>query len=54
MVETCGHPKRHQGRFREGRKQTPMYRGSAYGLRSRLNRLGTLDKAQQEPEYSKG
>ena len=53
MAETYGHSKKHQGRFREGRKRTPIYRGSAYGLRSRPNRLGTLDKAQQEPEYSR-
>ena len=53
MVETCGYPKRHQKRFREGRKQTPIYRGSAYGLKSRLNCLETLDKAQQELKYNK-
>ena len=54
MAETCGHPKRHQGRSREGRKQTPTHRGSVYGLKSRLNCLGTLNKAQQELEYNKG
>ena len=53
MVETYGYPKRHQGRSREGRKQIPIYRGSVCGLRNRLNRLGTLDKAQQELEYNK-
>ena len=53
MAETYKHPKRHQGRFREGRKRTPIYRGSVCGLRSRLNRLGTLDKAQQELEYNR-
>ena len=53
MVETCKYPKRHQGRFKEGRKQIPIYKGSACGLRSRLNRLGTLDKAQQELKYSR-
>ena len=54
MVETRGYPKRHQGRFREGKKQTLIYRGSVCGLRSRLNCLGTLDKAQQELEYNRG
>ena len=53
MAETYGYPKRHQKRFREGRKQIPTYRGSVYGLKSRLNHLGTLDKAQQELEYNK-
>ena len=53
MVETYRYSKRHQGRFRKGRKQTPIYRGSVCGLRSKLNHLGTLDKAQQELEYSK-
>ena len=54
MAETCKYPKRYQGRSREGRKQTPMYRGSACGLRSRPNHLETLNKAQQELEYNKG
>ena len=54
MVETCKYPKRHQRRSREGRKQIPIYRGSVCGLRSRPNCLGTMDKAQQELEYSKG
>ena len=53
MAETYRYPKRHQGRFKEERKQTPTYRGSVYGLKSKLNRPGTLDKAQQELEYSK-
>ena len=53
IAETYGYPKRHQGRFKKGRKQTPIYRGSVCGLRSRLNYLGTLNKAQQELEYSK-
>ena len=53
MAETYRYPKRHQGRFKEGRKQTPMYKGSMYGLKSRLNYLGTLDKAQQELKYNK-
>ena len=44
MVETYKYPKKHRGRFREGRKQTPIYRGSMYSLRSRLNHPGTLDK----------
>ena len=54
MVETYRYPKRHQGRSKEERKQIPTYRGSACGLKSRPNCLGTLDKAQQEPEYNKG
>ena len=53
MAETYKYPKRHQGRSRKGRKRTPTYRGSICGLRSRLNCLGTLDKAQQELEYSR-
>ena len=54
MAETYRYPKRHQRRSREGKKRTPIYRGSVCGLRSRPNYLGTLDKAQQELEYSKG
>ena len=54
MAETYRYPKRYQRRFKEERKQTPMRRGSVCGLRSRLSRLGTLDKAQQELKYSKG
>ena len=54
MAETYKHPKKHQGRSREGRKQISTHRGSACGLRSRPNYLGTLNKAQQELEYSKG
>ena len=53
MVETYRYPKRHQRRFKEGRKQTPIYRGSVCSLKSRLNYLGTLNKAQQELEYNK-
>ena len=53
MAETHRYSKRHRGRFREGKKQTPTCRGSVYGLKSRLNRLGTLDKAQQELKYNK-
>ena len=53
MVETYKYPKRHQRRSRKGRKQTPICRGNVCGLRSRLNRLGTLDKAQQELKYNK-
>ena len=53
MAETHGYFKRHQGKFKEGRKQIPIYRGSVYSLRSRLNCLETLNKTQQELEYSK-
>ena len=53
MAETYRHPKRHQRKFREGRKRIPTRRGSVCGLRNRLNRLETLDKVQQEPEYNK-
>ena len=53
MVETCGYPKRHQGRSKKGRKQIPTYRGSMCGLRNRPNRLGIIDKVQQELEYNK-
>ena len=44
MAETYGHPKRHQGKFKEGKKRTPTCRGSVCGLKSRPNRLGTLNK----------
>ena len=44
MAETRGYPKRHQGRFREGRKQIPIYRGSMCGLIGRTDRLGTINK----------
>ena len=53
MAETCRYPKRHQGRSKEGRKRIPMRRGSMCSLKSRLNHLRTLDKAQQELEYNK-
>jgi hypothetical protein len=46
MAETYRHPKRHQGRLREGRGQTLTRRGSACGLIGRTNHLGTLVKAQ--------
>ena len=46
MAETCGYPKRHQGRPREGRGRTPTRRGSTCGLRGRINHSGTLVKAQ--------
>ena len=45
MAETCGYPKRHSGRSREGKKQTPTRRGSVCGLIGRTDRLGTIDKA---------
>ena len=54
MAEIYRYPKRHQRKSREGRKRTPMYRGSVCGLRSRLNRLGTLNKVQQKLEYNRG
>ena len=54
MAETCGYPKRYQRRSREGKKRIFTHRGSAYGLRSRLNRPETLNKVQQELEYNKG
>ena len=54
MVETCGHLKRHQEKSKKGKKQIPTYRGSIYSLKSRLNHPGTLNKVQQELEYSKG
>ena len=44
MAKTRKPTKRHRGRSREGRGRTPTRRGSACGLTSRLNRLGTLDK----------
>ena len=53
MAETCGYPKRHQGKSKKGRKQTPTHRDSVCGLKSRLNHPGTLNKVQQELEYSK-
>ena len=46
MAETHEYPKRHQGRSREGKRQTPMRRGSTYGPTDRIDRLGTIDKAQ--------
>ena len=53
MVETYRYPKRHQRKSREERKQIPTYRGSVCSLKSRLNCLRTLDKAQQELKYNK-
>ena len=44
MAETYRHPKRHQGRSREGRRHTPTRRSSIYGLIGRINRLRTLSK----------
>ena len=44
IVKTYRHPKRHQGRSREGRRHIPMYKGSMCGLIGRINRLGTLGK----------
>ena len=46
MAETYGYPKRHQRRFREGRKYTPTRRGSTRGLIGRINNSGTLGKTQ--------
>ena len=53
MAETYKHSKRHQEKSRKGRKRTPIYRGSVCGLRSRLNHLKTLNKAQQELKYNR-
>ena len=44
MAETCKYPKRHQGRFREGRRRIPTRRGSACSLTGKTNCLGTLGK----------
>ena len=46
MAETCKYPKWHQGRPKEERGQTPIYKGSMCGLKGRINYLGTLVKAQ--------
>ena len=46
IAETYRHPKRHQGRFREGRRHTPTYKSSICGLIGRTNYLGTLSKTQ--------
>ena len=46
MAETCGYPKRHQGRSREGRRRIPTHRGSVCGLIGKTDCLGTIDKAQ--------
>ena len=46
MAETYGYPKRHQKRSRKGRRRTPTHKGNAYGLISRTDRLGTIDKVQ--------
>ena len=44
MVKTYRYPKRHQGRFKEGRRCIPTRIGSIYSLIGRINRLGTLVK----------
>ena len=46
MVKTYKYPKRHQGRLREGRGQTPTRRGNTYSLKGRTNHSGTLVKIQ--------
>ena len=46
MAETRGYFKRHQGRFKEGRRRIPTRRSSVCGLIGRTDRLGTIDKAQ--------
>ena len=46
IVETYRYPKGHQGRPKEKRGQIPTYRGSMCSLRGRINRSGTLVKAQ--------
>ena len=44
IAETHRYPKGHQGKFKEGRKCTPTYRGSVCGLTGRINHSGTLGK----------
>ena len=44
MAETYRYPKRHQGRFREGRRQILTYRGSVYGLIGKTDCLEIIDK----------
>ena len=39
MAEAYRHPKRHQGRPREGRERTPTRRGSACGLTGVKNQV---------------
>ena len=46
IAETYRHPKRHQGRSKEGRRHTPTHKSSIYGLTGRINRLKTLGKTQ--------
>ena len=46
IVETYRYPKRHQGRFREGRGYIPTRKGNMCGPTGRTNCLGTLDKTQ--------
>ena len=45
IAETCGYPKRHQGRSREGRRRTPTHKGSICGPIGRIDRSRTMDKA---------
>ena len=44
IAETYRHFKRHQGRFKEGRRHTPTRKDSACGLIGRTNHSGTLGK----------
>ena len=46
IIKTYRYPKRHQGRPREGKRQTPTRKGSICGLIGRTNCLGTLSKTQ--------
>ena len=46
IVEIYRYLKRHQGRFKGERGQTPIYKSSICGLRGRTNCLKTLIKAQ--------
>ena len=46
MVETYRYSKRHQGRSKEGRRCTPIYKGSMCGLTGRINYSRTLGKTQ--------
>ena len=46
MAETYKYLKRHQERSKEGRRQTPTYKGSICGLIGRTDRSGTINKVQ--------
>ena len=44
IVKTYRYPKRHGGRFRKGRRQTPIYRGSICSSIGGTDRSGTINK----------